>query len=390
MWPMPAPTEENSVLLQLLDEIDDYGRTKLVPMYRDLENKSLFPEEAVKWLAEMGIFGLIIPGEYGGSGMGAVAAAYVARELAYWWPGLHLIWTAHNLAAEVIIQAGSEEQKSRLLLGMALGEIIGAFGLTEPGAGTDALSMSTKAPFDPHTGSFMLTGSKCFITNPKEASVIVVPARTGTGKKDISAFLIETGRGLKYDGITVIAEEKNCLKCSSFCRVEMNKVPVHESDLLGKPGQGFYAFMHSLAYGRLGIAAQAIGMAERISYEAMKHAHDRKMFGGTLWDKQVTKHAFAKARAELWVAWQGVVEAAHMCDAGKDFNEAASYVKYVATETADEVARSLTRRFGGMIALTVFDHMQRMNEAYLTTIYEGCNEVQLDIIAKHLEKEFKG
>jgi alkylation response protein AidB-like acyl-CoA dehydrogenase len=384
-WQMP----EDATLRAFLEQIRKYSKKELLSQYATSEKNGQFPDKAVKSLVEMGVFGLIIPVEYGGSGMGAVAAAYVARELAYWWPGLHLIWTAHNLAVEVIIQSGSEEQRKRLLPLLASGEM-GAFCLTEPGAGTDALLMSTRAMFESDDGCYVLHGSKDFITNAKEASVLVIPARTGPGKKDISAFLLEVIPGAAVEGLTIIPQVKNILKCASFCRIELNGVSVPTSALLGKLGEGFHAFMHSLAYGRIGIAAQAIGMAERIFYEAMKHARDRKMFGGTLWDKQVTKHAFAKARAELWVAWQGVVEAARLCDSGEDFNEEASCVKYIATEAADEVARMLTRQFGGGIALTIFDHMQRMNEAYLTTIYEGCNEVQLDIIARYLEKEFKG
>jgi len=383
-WQMP----QDDVLCALLEQIRRYGKKKLIADYKRFEKKSQFPDEAVKCLADMGVFGLIIPKEYGGYEMGAVASIYVARELAYWWPGLHLIWTAHNLAAEVIIRGGSKEQKARLLPKMASAEIIGAFALTTPYSGSDALMLRTKADFDPASGCYTLTGSSCYITNLKEAAVVVVPARTGEDKKHVSAFLLEKGRGLDDMEIKVISEEKHGFKCASFGRLEMNGVCIHESAMLGDRDHGFTTFMQSLAFGRLGIAAQVCGIAERIFYEAMKHVRDRKMFDGTLWSMQVTKHAFAKARAELWVAWQGVVEAARMCDAGKDFNEEASYVKYVATEAADEAARMLTRRFGGMIALTSLPHVQRLIEAYLATIYEGCNELQLDIIARYLEKEF--
>ncbi|MBI5003757.1 acyl-CoA dehydrogenase family protein [Candidatus Kaiserbacteria bacterium] len=384
-WPMP----QDDVLCALLKQIRKYGKKELLSQYETFEKNGQFPNKAVKWLAEMGVFGLIIPVEYGGSGMGAEAAAYVARELAYWWPGLHLIWTAHNLAVEVIIQAGTDEQKRLYLPRMAAGEI-GAFGLTSPAGGSDALTTNVEAEFDLRSKCYSLTGDKCFTTNLEQASIIVVTAHhVGFVRKDISAFVIDMKTGSVPTGFTVSSEgEKYGFKCASFCRLGLNNVSVHESARLGKSGEGFRSFMHSLAFGRIGIGAQSIGMSERIFYEAMKYCRDRKMFGGTLWDKQTTQHDFAKARAKLWVAWQGVVAAARKCDAHKDFKAEASYVKYVATETAKEAALAITEMFGGQIVLTTHPYMQRLIEILLTGIYEGHNRVQLDIISKYLAKEF--
>lgn len=381
-WQAP----EDRDLSMLIESVSRFGKKTLGPMYKEMEEKGEFPAEAVREMAEMGLFGLMISEDHGGFGMGTDAASYVARELAYSWGAAHLIWSANSsLAAFPIMYAGDGEQKERVLPRLASGEILGCYALTEPNAGSDALSMTLRAQRDLVSGDWILNGAKTFITNALRASAMVVFARTGKGKKDISAFLVETSAPrLAYAGVTVNLIEKRVMKSSDFCEVHFKDVRLPSSALLGKEGEGFQIAMKTLDGGRINIAAQALGIAMRIFDEAFKYVHIRNTFGRSVWENQAVQFDFANAYAKLVAAWTLVVEASKQRDRGDDITKIASCTKLFATETAHEVASLLTPYFGGMGFTKDEQHLLRSNDVDVTRVYEGASNIQRMVIAKKL------
>lgn len=378
------PKDES--LLILLESVRRLGKEEIDPTRATHEEKGLFPHELVQKLGRMGLFGLMIPEAYGGSGMGAVAGSFVARELAYFWPALHLIWTANSsLAAFPILSAGTEEQKKRILPRLASGEILGCYALTEPNAGSDAKSMTMRAEWQtPSHLPWVLNGSKLFITNALHASVAVVFARTG--KKPISAFIIESPEpGLRYPGVAVRHIGKRVLKSSDFCEIHCDNVRLPAEALLGREGKGFLIAMETLDGGRINIAAQALGMAMRIWDDAYDYVHLRAQFGKPLWENQKVQFDFAEGYARLLAAWALVVEASERRDAGENITRIASSAKLIATETAWRVASDLATYFGGIAFTQESPWLARVMDISPTRVYEGANNIQQMVIAKHLD-----
>ncbi|OGZ06639.1 MAG: hypothetical protein A3C93_00090 [Candidatus Lloydbacteria bacterium RIFCSPHIGHO2_02_FULL_54_17] len=376
---------KDETLSILLESVRRFGKEEIEPAYGKYEEQGFFPAELVKKMGAMGLFGLMIPEEYGGSGMGTVAASFVARELAYRWPALHLIWTANSsLAAFPIAYAGTKEQKARILPQLASGEILGCYALTEPNSGSDAGSMTMKAEWRPDSLTWSLNGSKIFITNAFHASVAVVFARTS--KKSISAFLVESSEpGLRHPGVTVRYIPKRVQKSSDFCEIHCNDVFLPVSALLGKEGKGFAIAMQTLDGGRINIAAQAIGMAMRVFDDAYAYVHVRKQFGRLVWENQKVQFDFAEAYARLIAAWALVIEASERRDAGENITRIASSAKLVATETAWKVASDLETYFGGMAFTQESAWLPRLLDIAPTRVYEGANNIQHMVIAKHLD-----
>src|SRR3989338_1748899 len=310
------------------------------------EKSSTFPRGVVRKMGALGLFGLTIPEEYGGSGLCTVAASYVARELAYFWPALHLMWTANSsLAAYPIQLAGSEEQKRYILPRLASGELLGCYALTEPGAGSDVRSMRATALLDADNW-WTLRGTKTFITNAEHASVAVVFART---RQEISAFLLHTKEsGLVYPRVTVRRIPKRVMRSSDFCEIHFEDAKLTYGALLGRAGQGFEIAMKTLDGGRINIAAQAIGMAMRTFDEALAYTRMRKQFGKAIWENQKVQFDFVEAHAHISAAWTLVVEVSEARNCGEDITRLASSAKLVATETAWHFATKLATHFGGM------------------------------------------
>src|SRR3989344_564554 len=377
---------KDETLLAVVDNLRRFGKEKIDPTRATHEEEGKFPDVLVKELGEMGLFGLTVPEEYGGSGMGTVAASFVARELAYFWPSLHLIWTANSsLAAFPILYAGAEEQKKRILPRLASGEILGCYALTEPNAGSDAKSMTTRAVHQKgKPGSWLLDGSKTFITNPLHASVAVIFARTG--KKDISAFVIETAEpGLVHPGVSVRYLPKHVIRSSDFCEVNCVDATLPEFALLGKEGEGFKIAMQTLDGGRINIAAQAVGMATRVFDDAYEYVHIRRQFGKPIWENQKVQFDFASGYAQLAAAWALIIEASERRDAGESVTRLASCAKLIATEKAWTVASNLSTYFGGMAFTRESPWLPRLMDIAPTRVYEGANNIQQMVIAKHLD-----
>jgi alkylation response protein AidB-like acyl-CoA dehydrogenase len=377
------PRDESLAIV--LESVRRFGKEEIESARSTHEETGLFPAELVKKMGAMGLFGLTIPEEYGGSGMGTLAASFVARELAYRWPALHLIWTANgSLAAFPIMSAGTKEQKARILPKLASGEILGCYALTEPNAGSDAASMLMRADWRKDSLTWLLNGSKIFITNALHASVAVVFARTG--KKAISAFLIESPEeGLRYPGVTVRYIPKRVLKSSDFCEINCVDVLLPDSALLGREGKGFAIAMQTLDGGRINIAAQAIGMAMRIFDDAYEYTHLRQQFGRPVWENQKVQFDFARAYAELSAAWALVVEASEVRDRGESFTRLAAAAKLFATETSWRIGSDLLTCFGGMAFTQESEWLPRLLDIAPTRVYEGANNIQHMVIAKHLD-----
>ncbi len=376
-------TPRDESVSAIVDVVDRFCKEEAEPVRFHSEVNSLFPKKLVEHMGERGFFGLTIPEEYGGSGMGTVAASYVARRLAYTWPSLHLIWTANSsLAAFPIMYAGSPEQKQRLLPKFASGEALGCFALTETEAGSDAQSLRTQAKRT-LDGWWALQGSKVFITNAAHANVAIVFARTSA--KKISAFILESTRlGLDYPGVTVKQIPKCLQKSAEFCEIRFDDVILPSDALLGSEGQGFEIAMQTLDGGRINIAAQAIGMAMRMFDDALAYARLRKQFGKTVFENQAVQFDFADAHARLNAAWQLVVDVSMMRDRQESVTSIASQAKLVATETSLKVAVDLAKYFGGMGATLECEAYARVLDVLITCVYEGANNIQKMVIAKHL------
>src|SRR3989344_1036540 len=390
-WQEP---QDESLREFITGTVRKFCKAEVPDAYATREPVGEFPTELIKEIAEQGWFGLTIPEEYGGWGMNTVASSYMARELAYWWPALHLIWTANSsLAAFPIMYAAAEEQKKRILPKLASGETLGCYALTEPNAGSDARSLKTMArqEFVLQRG-WTITGTKTFITNALHASAAIVFARTSPGG-EIAAFVVESestvpglSGGCATGKITVRYLPKHVLKSSDFCEIHFEDAWLPAWALLGREDQGFEIAMKTLDGGRINIAAQAIGMAMWFVDEAEKYVKLRQQFGKPVWNNQKVKWDFADAKSQIDMAWSRIIAVSEAGDRGEDINEMASSAKLAATEIAVNVAIGLYRYFGGMFFTQETHWLPRFNDLLAPPVYEGANNIQRMVIAKHMDK----
>ncbi|MDP2676142.1 MAG: acyl-CoA dehydrogenase family protein [bacterium] len=355
----------------------------------ECDKNASFPTKMVQEMAKIFLFGCSIPKRYGGAGCSMRQLSVIARELAYISGGLHLIWTANSsLAAFPIIYAGTRAQKKKYLPRIASGDIFGCFMLTEPGAGSDAASLETRAT--KKDGGWVLKGEKRFITNALLASVGIVFARTGEGKHDISAFIVDLQEAKQSGSLVVKKTEKRSLKSSDFCSVFFDNVSMLEDSLLGGIHKGFSIAMATLDNGRINIAAQAIGMAASIFDEALEEAKDREQFGKKIWENQALQFSFAAWYAELLSSWAAIDEASRiamrMKKAGKRITIPASVTKLVATERALDVAVRACRVFGGSCITNDLTAVERTIGILNSTLYEGSSEMQKTVLARFLSE----
>ena len=325
---MNANQEELKLLQKVVRE---FVRDEVVPYgYRIGEQEGAIPGRFIKQLVDMGIWGMSLPVEYGGGGMGAEASAIVAAELAYGWPSLHLVWSANNsLAGYPIAKFGSAAQKLRILPRLANAEIFGCYALTEPDAGSDAASLESTATRE-HGAKWRLNGRKVFITNATNASVMVVFVRdseySGVPKDmlmprhaGITGFIVEAKKpGFKgVAGVEIIKMGKWGLLASPFAEIVLDDVEVSSGAMLGNAGKGFAIALDTLGNGRINIAAQSVGIARRALDEAVQYAKGRVQFDRALIANQKVAYDFADLRARTEAAWQLTLRAAQAKDAGE-------------------------------------------------------------------------
>ena len=372
-------TREQQMLRKMYRE---FAENEVKPLAQEIDEEERFPMETVEKMANLGMMGIYVPKEYGGAGGDVLSYAMCVEELAKVCGTTAVIVSAHtSLCCAPIFEHGTEEQKKKYLPDLCSGRKIGAFGLTEPGAGTDASGQQTTAVLE--GDHYVLNGSKCFITNGNVADTFVVFAMTDkkAGNHGISAFIVEKD----FPGFSQGKHEKKMgIRGSSTCDLIFEDCIVPKENLLGKEGKGFKIAMQTLDGGRIGIASQALGLAEGAIDEAVKYTKERVQFGRPLSKFQNTQFQLADMACRAQAAQYVVYAAAMKKQNHEPYSDAAAMAKLFAAETASDVTRRAVQLFGGYGYTREYPVERMMRDAKITEIYEGTSEVQRMVIAKHL------
>lgn len=366
----------------------EFAENEVKPLAQEVDETESFPIETVNKMAAYGFLGIPVPKEYGGQGCDPLTYAMCVEELAKVCGTTAVIVSAHtSLCMDPIMTYGTLAQKEKYLPPLAKGEKLGAFGLTEPGAGTDAQGQQTKAVLD--GGEWVLNGSKVFITNGKYADIYIVIAVTGMtekrGKpfKEISAFIVEKGT----PGFTFGTKEKKMgIRGSATYELIFTDCRIPKENLLGAQGKGFGIAMHTLDGGRIGIAAQALGLAEGALERTVEYVKERKQFGRSISQFQNTQFQLADMATKVKAAQMLVYRAAKAKEEGGSYSEQAAMAKLYAAETAMEVTTKAVQLHGGYGYIREYDVERMMRDAKITEIYEGTSEVQRMVISANLLK----
>ena len=361
----------------------DFARKELEPNASDWDKQGVFPIGAIKKMGELGLLGMMVPVEYGGSGAGAVAYSLALQEIAYSGASSAVTMSVANLSTEPLLKFGSEEQKRKWLVSLAEGSTLGAFALTEPGAGSDPGGMTTKAELK--GGGYIINGTKVFITHGEYADIINLIARTGQdkGPKGLSAFIITPDMpGFKVG----TREDKLGLKASNTVELVFEDCVVPASNLLGSPGEGFKVAMSALDSGRIGIASQATGIARACLDEAVSYTKERRQFGKSISSFQAIQFMIADTATRVEAASWLTLSAADRKDKGLKFTKEASMAKLFASETANKAAYMAIQVHGGYGYTKDYKVERLFRDARATTIYEGTSEIQRIVIARELIK----
>ncbi len=374
-----ALTEEHRLVQQTARE---FATREILPVAAQLDAEHRFPTEIVRGLAELGLMGVTVPEEYGGAGMDHVAYVLAMEEVARACASTAAIMSVNNsLVCDPILRYGTEEQKRRYLPVLASGRELGCYCLTEPQAGSDAASLQTTARLD--GDRWVLNGTKVFVTNAREAWVFIVYARTEEvpGARGISAFLVERD----FPGITVgKVERKMGLLASSTCEVLLEDCRVPRENLLGARGEGFKVALSTLDGGRIGIAAQAVGIARAALEESVAYAKERRQFGRPIAEFQAIQWKIADMATRIEAARLLALRAAWLRDQGKRCTVEASMAKLFASETAMFAAHQGVQIFGGYGYIKDYPVERYFRDAKITEIYEGTSEIQRMVIARNL------
>ena len=371
----------------------EFAEKEVKPLAQEVDETEVFPRVTVEKMAKAGFMGIPIPKEYGGQGADVLTYAMCVEELSKVCGTTGVIVSAHtSLCCDPILTFGTEEQKRKYLVPLAKGEKLGAFGLTEPGAGTDAQGQQTKAVLD--GDEWVLNGSKIFITNGKEADVYVIFAVTGMiekrGKmmKEISAFIVEKGT----PGFTFgTKENKMGIRGSSTYELIFTDCRIPKANMLGAQGKGFNIAMHTLDGGRIGIAAQALGLAEGALDRTVEYVKERKQFGRAIGAFQNTQFQLAdmatKTKAAQFMVYAAACKKDEYTKNSKvSYSVEAAQAKLYAAEVAMEVTTKAVQLHGGYGYIREYDVERMMRDAKITEIYEGTSEVQRMVISANLLK----
>ena len=366
----------------------DFAETEVKPLAQEIDQEHRFPRETVEKLAKYGFLGIPVPKELGGQGCDVLTYAMCVEEMSKVCGTTGVIVSAHtSLCVDPIMTFGTDEQKQKYVVPLAKGEKLGAFGLTEPGAGTDAQGQQTKAVLD--GDEWVLNGTKCFITNGKEADVYIIIAVTGTVEKrgrqmkEISAFIVEKGT----PGFTFGTKEKKMgIHASSTYELVFTDCRIPKENLLGAKGQGFKIAMHTLDGGRIGIASQALGIAEGALERTIQYVKERKQFGKPIGAFQNTQFQLADMATKVKAAQLLVYRAAKAKETQKSYGVEAAMAKLYAAEVAMEVTTKAVQLHGGYGYMKEYDVERMMRDAKITEIYEGTSEVQRMVISADLLK----
>ena len=369
-------TREQQYVRQMVRE---FAENEVKPLAAEIDETERFPMETVEKMAKYNMMGIPIPTELGGAGGDNISYAITVEELSRVCGTTGVIVSAHtSLCAALINQFGSQEQKEKYVTPLAKGEKVGAFGLTEPNAGTDASGQQTTAVLD--GDNYILNGQKIFITNGGVADTFVVFAMTdkSKGTRGISSFIIEKG----FKGFSIgKVEDKLGIRASSTTELVFEDCVVPKENLIGKEGKGFGIAMKTLDGGRIGIAAQALGIAQGAYDETIKYIKERKQFGRSLAKFQGLQWEIADMNTRIEAARLLVYKAAYLKDQGKPFTVEAARAKLFAAEVAMYVTTKAVQLHGGYGYTKDYPVERMMRDAKITEIYEGTSEVQKMVIA---------
>ncbi len=364
------------------DTARDFARAELAPHAAEWDRAGKLPRDVLSRMGELGFLGMVVPEEYGGAGADTVSYVLALMEIAGGDGGVSTIMSVQNSPmCAAILGYGSEEQKRTHLPVLASGEQIGAFLLTEPQAGSDASQLLTKAV--PDGGGYALSGTKQFITSGRTGDLAMIFAVTDAqaGKRGISCFLAPTDA----PGYIVAKEEKKLGQNSSdTCQIVLDGLKVDSDAMLGAPGQGYKIALANLSIGRIGIAAQAVGMASAALDFAVQYGRDRESFGQPIIEHQAVGHRLADLATRVEMARLGVLHAATLRDAGRPCLREASMAKLFASEMAEQVCSGAIQTLGGYGYLADYPVERIYRDVRVCQIYEGTSDVQRMVIARDL------
>ena len=374
---MSGPAEE------IRQAVRRFAREQLAPNAARWDREKAFPREALQGLAELGTFGVAIPEQWGGAGMGFTALAVACEEIAAGDCATCTIVMVNNLVAGIVAGYGSEAQKQAFLKPLASGRSLGAFALTEPQAGSDASAITTRA--ERQGGNYVLNGVKQFITSGKNADVAVVFAVTNreAGKRGISAFLVPT----QTPGYVVARiEDKTGQRASDTAQVVLEDCKVPAEHLLAQEGAGYRIALANLESGRINVAAQATGVARTALEAALAYARERKSMGKALAEHQAVSFRLADMATQVEAARQLYLHAGRLRDAGEPCLKEASMAKLFASEMAEKVCSDAMQIHGGYGYLEDFPVERLWRDVRVTKIYEGANDIQRLVIGRSLSQ----
>jgi len=395
--PRLAATEGLTEIQQeILSTVRGFVDKEIIPYATDLEHKDEFPEAIVEGMKEMGLFGLMIPEEYGGLGESLLTYALVVEEIARGWMSVSGVINTHFIVAYMIKQHGTDEQKSRLLPLMATGEKRGAFSMSEPNCGSDVAAITSKAVRDGE--DYVLNGQKMWLTNGGRSSIVATLVKTDEGGssvyKNMATFLLEKEPGFgTQNGLTIPGKlEKMGYKGVETTEMIMEDVRVPSATMLGGEagrGQGFYQMMDGVEVGRVNVAARACGISIRAFELAIAYAQQRSTFGKPIAQHQAIQFKLAEMATKVEASHALMVNAARLKDAGKRNDVEAGMAKLLGSEYCSEVVQESFRIHGGYGYSKEYEIERLMREAPFLLIGEGTSEIQKTIISRGLLKDYQ-
>lgn len=381
---------------EILKTVRQFVDEKVIPVAQELEHADEYPTEIVEGLKELGIFGLMIPEEYGGLGESLLTYALCVEEIARGWMSVSGVINTHFIVAYMLMQHGTEEQKQKYLPRMATGEVRGAFSMSEPGLGSDVSAVSTKATKQAD-GSYEITGQKMWLTNGGSSTLVAVLTKTDEGAesvyKNMTTFLVEKtpGFGETAQGVTVPGKiDKMGYKGIDTTEMIFEGHKISADQILGgTPGKGFFQMMDGVEVGRVNVAARACGLAIRGFELGIAYSQQRQTFGKKIAEHQAILFRLAEMGTKVEVSHNMMVRAARLKDTGKRMDVEAGMAKMVASEYANEVVEDSFRIHGGYGYSKEYEIERIMREVKFMLIGEGTSDIQKMIIGRSLLKDYK-
>jgi alkylation response protein AidB-like acyl-CoA dehydrogenase len=385
-------TEEQNELLKLVRQFVD---EQIIPVAMELERKDEYPTQIVEGMKEMGIFGLMIPEEYGGLGESLLTYALCVEEIARGWMSVSGIVNTHFIVAYLLLQHGTEEQKQRYLPRMATGEVRGAFSMSEPGCGSDVAAIKSKA-VPSGDGEWTINGQKMWLTNGASSNLVAVLVKTDTGAdsvyRNMTTFLIdkEPGFGETTPGVMIPGKiEKMGYKGVDTTELIMDGYVTSSDQILGgEPGKGFYQMMDGVEVGRVNVAARACGVALRAFELGVAYAQQRETFGKKIAEHQAVLFRLAEMATKIEAGHQMMVRAARLKDSGQRNDLESGMAKYLASEYCSQVVEDSFRIHGGYGYSKEYEIERLYREAPMLLIGEGTADIQKMIIGRRLLEDY--